>query len=70
LNEAKRVEGLSVIDMYTSKISITGDPKKVVNDLVESFVRLFGRLSRDVSRESVVDLTADIPPEDIPSSLK
>lgn len=68
--EAGRVEGLKIIDRYAPKIQITGDPKKVINDLVESYVKLFGRLSREVSRESVIDLTSEIPAEDVPSSLK
>jgi len=68
--EAARVKGLTVIDRYAPKVKITGDPKKVIDDLVESYVKLFGRLSREVSRESVFDITADMPAGDIPSSLK
>ena len=69
-DEAEKVKGLTVVDRAKESISITEDPKQVIDDLVERYVQLFGRLSRDVSRESVSDLTADIPDADIPSSLK
>ena len=69
-DEASKVEGLSVIDRKKAEVSVTGDPKAVINALVARYEQLFGRLSRDVSREAVVDLTADIPAEDVPSSLK
>lgn len=69
-SEAAKVPGLSVIDKDNSKVSVTGDPKIVVNALVARYEQLFGRLSREVSREAVVDLTADIPTEDVPTSLK
>lgn len=68
--EAAKVEGLKVIDAKAHKVDLTGDPKTVVNNLVSRYEQLFGRLSREVSREAVVDLTADIPVEDIPTSLK
>ncbi len=69
-DEASKVEGLSIIDRKKPEVSVTGDPKAVINALVARYEQLFGRLSRDVSREAVVDLTADIPAEDIPSSIK
>lgn len=69
-DEASKVEGLTVIDRKKPDVSVTGEPKAVINALVARYEQLFGRLSRDVSREAVVDLTADIPTEDVPSSLK
>jgi hypothetical protein len=68
-NEAAKVEGLSV-NRIKATVKISGEPKKVVDELINLYVQLFGRLSREVSRESVVDLTAEIPVSDIPSSLK
>ena len=69
--EAGKVKGLTIIDQGKQVVSITADdPREVVNALVARYEQLFGRLSRDVSREAVSDLTADIPNEDIPSSLK
>ena len=68
--EAAKVQGLNVIDQKKQTVSVTGEPKAVINALVARYEQLFGRLSREVSREAVVDLTADIPSEDIPTSLK
>ncbi len=69
-SEAAKVDGFSVVDQKASRVSITGEPKTVINALVARYEQLFGRLSREVSREAVIDLTADIPAEDIPSSIK
>ena len=68
--EASKVKGFE-IDQSTKTVNIKAeDPREAVNALVARYEQLFGRLSRDVSREAVSDLTADIPAEDIPSSLK
>ena len=68
--EASKVKGFE-IDQATKTVNIKAeDPREAVNALVARYEQLFGRLSRDVSREAVSDLTADIPAEDIPSSLK
>ena len=69
-SEAAKVNGLKILDMVTPAVSIIGDPKEIVNSLVGRYEQLFGRLSREVSREAVIDLTNDIPADDIPSSLK
>lgn len=69
-DEARKVEGLNA-DKASGKVAITAeDPRVVINRLVARYEQLFGRLSRDVSREAVVDLTAEIPLEEIPSSLR
>ena len=70
--EASKVEGLEVLNANdTQTVNIkSNDPKTVINNLVSRYEKLFGRLSRDVSRQAVSDLTADIPSEDIPSVLQ
>ena len=68
--EAAKVQGLTIVDQTNASVSISGDPRGVIDALVSRYEKLFGRLSRDVSRQSVADLTADIPTEDIPTSLK
>ena len=67
--ESGKVSGLT-IDKSSHAITVTGEPKSVIDALVSRYEQLFGKLSRDVSREAVVDLTSDIPKEDVPSSLK
>ena len=68
--EAGKVAGISAVDPQAHTLSIIGDPKDVINALVARYEQLFGKLSREVSREAVLDLVADLPAADIPSSLK
>lgn len=68
--EAGKVKGLTSVDAKAHTVSVVGDPKEVIDALVARYEQLFGKLSREVSREAVADLTADIPKDDIPSSLK
>ncbi len=69
-DEASKVQGLTILSRTTPEVSVIGDPKIVINNLVARYEQLFGRLSRDICREAVVDLTAEIPAEEVPSSLK
>ncbi len=69
--EAGKVKGLTIVDQDKNVVNIEADdPRGVIDALVARYEQLFGRLSRDVSRNAVSDLTADIPTEDIPTSLK
>jgi hypothetical protein len=69
-DEAEKVEGLTLVNKKAHTVSVVGDPKKVIDSLVSRYEQLFGKLSRDVSREAVVDLISEIPKEEVPSSLK
>ena len=69
-NEAAKVEGLDIVDRANGIITLTGDPKNVIDTLVSRFEKLFGKLSREVCREAVVDLIADIPTKDVPATLQ
>ncbi len=68
-SEAAKVDGLSV-SKDLGQASVVGDPKTVINALVERYEKLFGKLSREICREAVTDLTADIPSDEIPATLK
>ncbi|HRH31328.1 MAG TPA: hypothetical protein PK950_01550 [Candidatus Paceibacterota bacterium] len=67
--EAKKVPGLSVVSQESGEISFTADEKETVNKLVSQYERLFGRASREACRESVQDLLAELPRDQIPVSL-
>jgi len=70
-DEAKKVEGLNVIDQIKGELELkNGDPKAVIDRLVGQYERLFGRASHEVCREAVTAIIADLPASDIPSSLK
>ncbi len=68
-DEARKVGGLN-IDQLNKLATFSGDQKDVVNRLVAQYERLFGRASHEVCKEAVQDLIAEMPPEEIPSSLK
>ena len=68
-DEAKKVAGLN-IDPSHNSVSFSGDAKDVLNKLVAQYERLFGRASHEVCREAVQDIIAEMPPEEVPFSLK
>ena len=68
--EASKVSGFSVIDARGEKVSFSGNEKEVIDNLVAQYQHLFGRASREVCKEAVQDLIAEMPPDQIPSSLR
>ncbi|HEY4512152.1 MAG TPA: hypothetical protein VJH63_00635 [Candidatus Paceibacterota bacterium] len=69
--EAGEVKGIHIIDQKTGAVTIdNGDSKIVVDNLVGKYEHLFGRASREVCREAVASLVADLSPSEVPSSLK
>jgi hypothetical protein len=67
--EARKVNGLQVVDEKKGNITLDGDPKIILDKLVAQYARLFGRASNEVCKEAVQDLIAELPKEDIPESL-
>ena len=69
-SEAEKVSGLKIIDSKKGEVTLSDtDEKEVINRLVTQYSRLFGQASREVCREAVVSLVADLAPADVPSSL-
>ncbi len=68
-DEAKKVQGFRV-DKATERVDFDGDAKEILNRLVAQYARLFGKVSTEVCRESVQDLLAELPPDELPSSLQ
>ncbi len=69
--EASKVHGVHILNQQTGSVEISdGDEKEVVDKLVGQYERLFGRASREVCREAVTSLIADLSPAEIPSSLR
>ena len=70
-NEAEKVKGIHVIDHDSGGVAIeNGDAKVVVDNLIGQYEHLFGRASREVCREAVASLIADLSPAEVPSSLR
>jgi len=69
-SEARKVNGLSVIDDKTGTVSISGDSRTIVDLLVGRYERLFGRAAQEVCRDAVRSLIVNMPPTEIPTSLR
>ena len=68
--EAKKVEGLKVIDQKLNKIELIGNEKEVVNNLVNQYSRLFGKISIEACKEAAHELIGELKPDEIPERLK
>lgn len=68
--EARKVVGFYIDDQATGKVHFDGDPKEVLNRLVAQYSRLFGQVSKEVCKEAVQDLIAELPQGDVPDSLQ
>lgn len=67
--EAKKVTGLQ-LDIKTHDLHLEGDARQVLEALVQRYERLFGPASREVCREAVRPLVAQIPADQIPAVLR
>lgn len=70
--EASKVVGLTIVDKKAGIVSINNkeDGSVVVNNLVDRFGNLFGRAGREMCKEAVSALVADLKPSQIPLKLK
>ena len=69
-SEARKVNGLKIINSASGEVSVESEkPKEVVDSLVEQYERLFGRASHEVCREAVASIIRDLAPADVPASL-
>jgi len=71
-DEASQVQDLRIVDRQAGTIEIAPGTNhgKVIDNLVNRYVDLFGRAAREACREAAVSLVADLPPSEVPSSLK
>ena len=67
--EASKVTGLRV-DVKGHTVNIEGNSKDVLEKLVAQYERLFGPASREVCRDAVKPLLAQISPDEVPAVLK
>ena len=67
--QASKVTGLR-IDIQAHTVNIEGNSKEVLEKLVAQYERLFGPASREVCRDAVKPLLAQVPPDEVPAVLK
>lgn len=68
--EASKVQGLKIINESKGEVTLSDDNKSVVDRLVSRYENIFGQASREVCKEAVATLVADLPPSEVPSSLQ
>lgn len=68
IEQAKHVHNLKV-DWDSKTVSITGDGAKVVDDLVEQYKELFGKISVEVCKEAAEPLISKLPEGKLPKTL-
>lgn len=67
--QAGKVTGLRVdIKMHT--VNVEGNSKEVLEKLVAQYEILFGPASREVCRDAVRPLLAQVPPDEVPAVLQ
>ncbi|HEY4506499.1 MAG TPA: hypothetical protein VJJ24_03575 [Candidatus Paceibacterota bacterium] len=69
-DEARKVHGINVTDSKSGQVHVqNGDPREVINKLVNQYELLFGRASREVCRQAVAGMVSQLQPTEVPSSL-
>lgn len=68
--EVKKIPEIVVLDEAVFKISIIGDPKKVIDQLLQRYKNLFGYVAIRVSRNAVYNLTTKLSMDLVPDNLK
>jgi hypothetical protein len=69
MEQASHVSGLK-IDPQGNQITLTGDKKNVLENLVKQYESLFGRTSIEVCKEAIHGSKTQISPDDLPDILK
>jgi hypothetical protein len=68
VEQAKKVHGLS-LDWSKKNVTIEGDKKKILDELVKQYEHLFGQTSVEVCRDAVKNMLDDIPKDQLPPVL-
>lgn len=71
-DEASSVQQLRIVDRASGSVEIAAGAEhgKVIDELVNRYVDLFGRAARETCREAAVALVADLQPSEVPASLR
>lgn len=68
LEQASKVKGLS-FNEENYEISIVGNKKQILENLVRQYEKLFGRTSIEVCRDAVKGIISEAPKDQIPQLL-
>lgn len=68
IEQARKVPGLK-LDWANHQVSLEGDEKTILEQLVDQYKELFGQTSVEVCKQAVRGLLTNIPQNQIPSVL-
>jgi hypothetical protein len=68
VEQAGKVPGLKV-NMQTEHVTLEGDKKNVLENLVKQYEKLFGLTSIEVCKEAVKSIIAQAPRDQVPQLL-
>lgn len=68
LEQAKKINGLTITSL--DNITISGDAKDVLSNLVDQYSKLFGKASIEVCKEAMRDSKSTLKPEEVPEILR
>lgn len=69
LERAQKVTGLK-LNIETLEISLNGDKKVILEDLVKQYEALFGQASVELCKDVASKYTKEIPQEQLPQVLR
>jgi hypothetical protein len=69
IEQAKQVSGLEV-DWAHHEVSIQGEARRTINNLITVYQELFGQISVEVSKEAASGLTGQLTADQVPEALK
>jgi hypothetical protein len=69
VQQAEQVNGLSV-DWLNRTVTISGDQRQVIQDLIEAYKVLFGQIAVEVSKEAVAHLSTSLTHDQLPALLQ
>ena len=67
--QASQVEGI-VIDGNTHTVTLNGNEKQIVDNLIRQYQELFGQIAVEVSKEAASKVAASLTSEQLPELLK
>ncbi len=69
-DEAKKVQGVRVVDQSKGEVALDKDGKTILDRLVGQYTKLFGQVSIEVCKDAVQDLLVELPKDQVPQSLQ
>ncbi len=69
IEQAAQIAGFH-INWDNHSVSIDGDPKIMLDELIDQYKKLFGQIAVQVSKEAVAAILTKLPSEQQPKSLQ